>query len=1541
MNAQLKRLAETITLPEDTYLEQDAEIFEIFIEEIEEILEELKELVPEWVMNQDDEALVTIRRYFHTLKGSGRMVGAKASGELAWTVESLLNNVISKNLELNADIQQYVYTVVNFYLYKLLPEFKANQSHALDFRPLVLIGQRLQHRETLETVLANLLELALTVDSPSAPTGLEDDGEEAEESEHSTVIPEIVPVQVVDERLFDRTGNEMLDIFLEESQDNLALIHKFLTKDRLTTDDCNKTVRAVHTLRGSSSMVGIEHITNVSQYVEKSLDELNQKLAHEELDEEKALLTDYVSFVELYLGAFKAEKPEQCQKYYEEFVEQWQLHNIHEQTISAQHGLVASLLDLGIELLLDAEFDFADRAIDEYPVYLSTLITQANALKEYPHTDSTIAIQHYSDLLAQAYQVVLDDISLVEQENVQDLFTDVHHQLVTLFDTLASGQGIEKNVYQNQVIQQLQEFIQQHQAQEIKAADLLRKDVDNTGIVQPSASATPSQSTALDLTALIAQMAQDRNDVNSDLTNRDFDADLLDIFLEEAEELLITIDENLNTWSQDDSNTSALNNLMRYLHTLKGGANMVQATNIGIISHELETIYQGVIAGVIPVSANLVRIVRVVQDELADRLQALKDDNIDYPATKTVEVLKKAIHGGSSEPVKTPTKPVVKEEKAPVVEQKESVQPPKIVEQPVAKVVEKVEVVEPVKLAPVVEKAPIVQEEPKPAPVATPVAPAPQKTSQSQMIAHDDMLSLIASGLQEKQSPVVQNIKSDVSVSDDALEDIIEYEFLDEASLLLRTAEELLPLWIDDRSNRNVLLRLQRTAHSLKGAARIAKYQQVSDIATQLEHVFEQFAVHQFNSGLYDDSLRSVLNWLKVAIFDKKTQDYEAVSQMLRTFQFTDIVEGGTVLFDENYIYDEIVVGDGTEPPSMMGEWDEANTNSHSGEMIRISTDVIEKMLDLSGENSINRSRIEMDLSLFSNTLGDMELTIKRLADQLRRMEGELETQILARHADDAGVYQDFDPLEMDKYSSLNQLSKSLAESASDLLDFKATLSDKIRETEGLLLQQSRIQSEIQESLMRTRLVPFAPMLPRLQRLIRQTSNALDKPVEFVTTQTEGEFDRNILEHLITPFEHMLRNAIDHGLETREERSRTLKPATGRVELKIERQGTDVVATLIDDGKGIDVRKIRRKAIQNGLMQEGEALERADILQFIFHHGFSTAQEVTQISGRGVGLDVVQSEIKELGGHISVDSVYGEGTTFTIRVPTTVAMSDALMVKHADQQFAIQLTQIDRIVRIEPKVLESYFKSKNEHLTIDLQSYRLRYLSELIADQPIPKFTDMETPLPVLLLKDSGGQRVALLVDQLIGSREQVVVKPIGEQFGQIGIIAGGTILGDGRVCLILDAVNIIRQIQSTSRFRKLFEGKDKARQRDQRHLIMIVDDSVTVRKVTTRLLERQGYDVITAKDGVDAMEKLETARPDLMLLDIEMPRMDGFEVTTLVRRHELHYQLPIIMITSRTGEKHRERALSLGVTQYMGKPYQEVELLDSIRRLLANTVGE
>ena len=1684
MKQILKTLVETMTLPEDSYLEQDAEILEIFIEELDEIFAELEPLLVKWMEQPHQQDVLTdVRRHFHTLKGSGRMVGAKSSGELAWTVEDTLNRVISGTVCLNTEIQRYVQAVFNIYRFKLLHDFKAVQKHLIDLKPLVLLGQQLQQQQSPEPALYELLNLANTLTHDDVQTGLEliDGVEDAIDDTIAAdqVQQDIEPVLATIETEQDEVlAKETLAIFLEESEDHLAAIDQFLLNERPNNDHYNILIRALHTLRGSSSMAHVDQVFEASAKVEN----LFKTLLQDELDsssDETALLTHYAQFVRDYLHTLRQQGAKQkLDEIYDTFNVAWdsydfQLEEKHGEAIRPQ-GLVSELLELNINDLLDVEFDFEKRARNEFPQYIQLLSHQAEILLQHTHHHATIGMYQYTSLLRSSYQDLIFKPSLLNLDYAFELYHQVHQQFIQLFDTLAAGQRVTLTKTHESVLNELSLFTQQN----IDFLEQTSTDVMDTvpETVQDSAS-------VLDITDLSAQFALDKQQLQSDEANSDFDPDLLDIFLEEADELLVGIDTDLNTWTADHKNVGALKNLMRYLHTLKGGSNMIQARHIGLIAHELETIYEKLINQQIQATPQLITVIRSVQDDIADRIQTIRDQQVDYPSAHVLQVLANLDQmTGTFE-----AKPVAVEQLEETDEEIDSVgveeetavsnlsvqteSPHTAVDvtvlaaqlgldkkqlqsaesnsdfdpdlldifleeadellvgidadlstwaadyqnvgalknlmrylhtlkggsnmiqaRHIGLIAHELETIyeklinQQIQVTPqlialirlvqddIADRIQTIRDQQIDYPSTHVVQLLQQADHSADLVVSEPATEITALSEQDESSglEVLQLVEEEVSEepslaadelsgndieeqvedtsslqtvenSEHSLEDdvrsLVEQTFLEEAEELLEQAQGLLKQWFDQRGNRSLLLQLQRNAHSLKGGARMVEMDAIAIIAYHLENAFEQFGVHHFSSNVYDNLLNTALAWLNDAIFKRQYANFDGLKQSLEKMEFVDVAAqlpqkfSATDIFTPEYTM-EFIQGDGTEPPSMLGEWETTERIEQNNEMIRVSADVIEKMIDLSGENAINRSRIEMDLGQLGGTLMEMELAIKRLADQLRRMEGELESQIIARHGGENSRYADFDPLEMDQYSSLNQLSKSLAESASDLVDFKTTLSEKIRDTEGLLLQQSRIQAEIQESLMRTRLVPFSRLLPRLQRIVRQTASSLNRPTELVVNNTEGELDRSILERLVAPFEHMLRNAIDHGIEDREQRLQAKKPETGHIVLDIGRQGTDIVVTFSDDGKGIDVNRIKDKAIQTGLMTTDQKLDQEEVLQFIFHPGFSTAAQVTQISGRGVGLDVVQSDIKALGGHVSVSSVLGKGTTFTIRVPTTVAVSDALMVKAGDQQFAFPLAQIDRIVRISPMALEQYFDSQEDYFKIDQERYRLRYLSEFVAGQPIPRLNGVVHSLPVLLIKGAQGQTTALLVDQLIGSRGQIVVKPIGQQFSSIGVIAGATILGDGQVCLILDGQNIARQAQSTARSKQADETYTKQRY-DERRLIMIVDDSVTVRKVTSRLLERQGYDVVTAKDGVDAIEQLETIKPDLMLLDIEMPRMDGFEVTNLVRHHEIHRHLPIIMITSRTGEKHRERALSLGVNQYMGKPFQEETLLENIESLL------
>ncbi|MGD8573684.1 MAG: response regulator, partial [Gammaproteobacteria bacterium] len=601
-------------------------------------------------------------------------------------------------------------------------------------------------------------------------------------------------------------------------------------------------------------------------------------------------------------------------------------------------------------------------------------------------------------------------------------------------------------------------------------------------------------------------------------------------------------------------------------------------------------------------------------------------------------------------------------------------------------------------------------------------------------------------------------------------------------------------------------------------------------------------------------------------------------------------------------------------------------------EVIRVRADLLENLLNHAGEVSIYRARLEQQLSSMTFNLTELDQTVVRLRDQLRNLEIETEAQILYQWEQEGGaIDEEFDPLELDRYSTLQQLSRALAESVSDLVSIQGFLSNLARESETLLTQQARVTTELQDGLMRTRMLPFSQHAQRLRRIVRQTADEVGKKAELRLVGAEGEMDRQVLERIVAPLEHMLRNSVIHGLEPPDVRRRASKPDSGTITIGLHREGSEVVIDIIDDGGGLNLSAIRKKAEEVGLTRPDARLSEADIMQFILEPGFSTAEEITQSAGRGVGMDVVHSEIKQLGGSLTIDSTEGEGARFTIRLPFTLAITQALLVNAAEETYAIPLPSIEGIVRVPRKELDRYFKDEKPHFGYGGQQYELQHLGVLLG-LGAPHLPEDMGSVPVLLVR-AGDHNTAIVTEGMLGSRE-IVVKSVGPQITNIRGISGATILGDGSIVLILDVAGLTRALIQAPTLREVERAKPRE---DERTFAMVVDDSITVRRVTQRLLERYGMRVETAKDGVDALAKLQEYRPDVMLLDIEMPRMDGYELATHMRNDSELKAIPIIMITSRTGEKHRNRAMEIGVNRYLGKPYQEAELLETIQSLVGN----
>ncbi len=591
----------------------------------------------------------------------------------------------------------------------------------------------------------------------------------------------------------------------------------------------------------------------------------------------------------------------------------------------------------------------------------------------------------------------------------------------------------------------------------------------------------------------------------------------------------------------------------------------------------------------------------------------------------------------------------------------------------------------------------------------------------------------------------------------------------------------------------------------------------------------------------------------------------------------------------------------------------------------RARPDVLDSLLNEAGEISIARARLENVIFHYKMTAQELTANVDRLRNQLREMEIQAETQMRSQLAAQQQEDARFDPLEFDRFTRLQELTRLMAESVNDVSTAQDNLLSGLTEAETALTQQQRMARALQQELMGLRLVPFASQADRLHRIVRQAARELGRKARLVIEGSEKEIDRTLLERVTAPLEHLLRNAVAHGIEAPEVRRAVGKPEEGRIELSVAHEGNEVVVRISDDGAGIDSARVRHRAEALGWLSRDEPASDERLYGLLFQSGFSTADTVTQLAGRGVGLDVVRSEVAGVGGRVRLESQPGQGCRFTLRLPLTLALAAVVLAVAGDQTYALPASNVVLV----KEVREEEWNTIAAAGRVEFESvhYPLRSLAELTMQTAVAP----EGKYRTVMLLASGDERLALRVDRLLGNYE-AVVKNIGPQLARVAGVAGATVLGDGRVALILNPFALAERAAAagpgtpTAQAAQVPAG-------EQKPLVLVVDDSLTVRKITGRLLHREGYRVATAKDGMEALEFLEQECPAVMLLDIEMPRMDGFETARHVRANELTHDLSIIMITSRSADKHRQHALELGVDVYMGKPYQEAELLAEIAR--------
>ncbi|MFI4923587.1 MAG: Hpt domain-containing protein [Vicinamibacteria bacterium] len=788
----------------------------------------------------------------------------------------------------------------------------------------------------------------------------------------------------------------------------------------------------------------------------------------------------------------------------------------------------------------------------------------------------------------------------------------------------------------------------------------------------------------------------------------------------------------------------------------------------------------------------------------------------------------------------------------------------------------------------------------------------------------------------------------------DGVRDVVEEQvlgiFVDEAGELFPQAGEQLRAWRRSPQSTAPSGELRRVLHTFKGSARMAGAMRLGELAHRMESrlmvgdnpadaspaLFEALDADLDDIAFLLDGLRSgrtnlELPWVvqaRAAAAPPPSVDgleaepaAEPVAAVATPKTATPVPAHAPAVVP-------------LAPAASMGAAapaEPADTEASARAMLRVRADVIDRLSNEAGEVAIARARVEGELRSLKSNLLELTGSVIRLRGQVREIEIQAESQIQSRMSAVQSTHEGFDPLEFDRYTRFQELTRSLAEGVNDVSTVQLSLLKNLDDADAALVAQARLSREVQQRLFAIRTVPFGSLSERLYRILRATARELDKRVNLDIVGAQTELDRSVLEKLVGPLEHLMRNALDHGIEARATRAAAGKSETGEITLTVRQAGNEVMIVLEDDGGGIDLARVHQRAKDVGLIADDVQPTEAQLFEFLFRPGFSTASKVTQISGRGVGMDVVRAELAALGGRVEVASRPGQGTTFTLYLPLTLAVAQTVLVRAGGRLWALPAPMVEQVQQVKAEQLLHLYVAGE--IDWHAHKYPFHYLPHLLGDTAHNPETGRHN---FVLLLRSGQNRAAIHVDEMAGNQE-VVVKNIGPQLARVSGIAGATVLGNGEIVLIINPVALAQRtdVQAFDPNAERRVARVSAPAAPARPLVLVVDDSLTVRKITSRLLMREGFDVLTAKDGIDALQVLSEHTPDVILLDIEMPRMDGFEFTKTIKADAKHAHVPIIMITSRTAEKHRNLAKELGVDLYLGKPFQEEDLLKSLREML------
>lgn len=792
------------------------------------------------------------------------------------------------------------------------------------------------------------------------------------------------------------------------------------------------------------------------------------------------------------------------------------------------------------------------------------------------------------------------------------------------------------------------------------------------------------------------------------------------------------------------------------------------------------------------------------------------------------------------------------------------------------------------------------------------------------------------------------------SVEDDFALDLFEIaegeikENLDKVDLILE----------QPNSNTNIhnLLEVKRALHTLKGSARMVGLNKIGSIAHRVESLLEYAESRNIEMDYFKDIIISETEKINYLLDNKdEVLPKNMVIWLDNIIQDDNNEKELSEITEELKTGDVIVINEKLDADNKLDNTDKKVSMHHVDvqvQSIKMDGRLVDTVINDISEIRLSKTALENTLDNNKKAVFDLKATANQLQKIVREIEIQAESQIQSRKEQLTAHNEIFDPLEFDQYTRLQELTRFLAENVHDINDALVSL-DTSNNREGEIVErQTLLTNNLLTELMKVRLVTLESISERLYRITRNTSIELNKKVKLELFGEKTEIDRIILDKIIISLEHLIRNCIAHGIESEEVRKNTSKNPFGKIALEARIEGNYVVMSLKDDGAGINLERIAEVAKEKGLYDHNKNYTEKELIAFIFNSGFSTAKNVDQISGRGYGMDIVYNQIISLGGTIEVNSHKGSGTEFIISLPVSVSTNQVVLVQASNDVIAIPIDLVEEVTYLKHNDLVQAYN--NKYIVNNGKRTELVYLGHLMGGpSPITDLPNIKV-YNTLLTINHLGQKLIVHVDALTTTTD-ILVKGVGSFISKISGFVGYSVLGDGKQVIMInpfllkkhfdtyikpkvDALQINKAKSADDIAKSLlnpvttsnFEEKYK-----EKITVLVVDDSLTVRKTTEKVLSAYGYDVILAKQGEDALDKLQIQIPDIILSDIEMPVMDGFDFVKNLKNNAKYENIPVIMITSRTADKHKSYAYSLGVNGFLGKPYQNEELVEKIKQLV------